>query len=66
VVANGTDGSFSVLLGTGTGAFVPAGAPVKVGANMTAIYLIDSNHDGRLDLAVFDASSNKVTTLVSK
>jgi hypothetical protein len=66
VVANGTAGSFSVLLGAGNGTFSPAYPPIRTGANVTAVYLIDSNNDGRLDVVVFDASSNKVTSLQSK
>ena len=66
VVANGTDGTFSVLLGLGNGTFSPAYAPVKMGTNIAAAYVVDANSDGRLDLILIDASSNKVTTLLSK
>src|SRR5208337_3698797 len=50
-VANGTDGTVSVLLGNGDGTFQPQ-VTYTAGLGPMAVITGDFNHDGKLDLAV--------------
>ena len=68
VVANGTAGSISILLGTGAGAFgaqtpitLPAGASA---AAPSAVVTGDFNMDGHVDIAVTDSANNLVYILL--
>ena len=54
-VANGVDGTVSVLLGNGDGTFQPAGHLTRSGRGSDAIVAGDFTGDGRLDLAVVNA-----------
>ena len=52
VVANRNTSNVTVLLGNGSGTFVPAPAsPLSVGTNVYFVALADLNRDGQLDLA---------------
>jgi hypothetical protein len=62
-VAVGNSNNVSILLGTGTGSFTPAGN-FGVGALPRSIAVGDFNGDGRLDLAVANAGSNNVSILL--
>ena len=65
-VANNSDGTMTVLLGSGNGSFsVATGSPVTVGSDPTSIALGDFNGDGKLDLAVANELNNTVTILLS-
>jgi hypothetical protein len=61
-VANFADGTVTVLLGNGTGAFAPAaGSPFGVGAVPYSVAVGDFNSDGIQDLAVANYVSGNVT-----
>jgi hypothetical protein len=62
-VANGTDNTISILLGTGAGGFAAAGAPLPVGTSPSSIAVADFNRDGNADLAVANAGGG-VTVLL--
>jgi hypothetical protein len=55
----------AVLLGNGDGTFTQAtGSPIAFGQNLSAMVVGDFNGDGKLDLAVTDASANAVLVLL--
>jgi hypothetical protein len=65
-IANRADNTISILLGKGDGTFVPAANPaVPVGKGPASIAVADYNADGRLDLAVADATDNAVSILLN-
>jgi hypothetical protein len=56
---------YAVSLGKGDGTFTSApGSPVLLGSDLSAVVAADFNGDGKLDLAVTDASSNSAIILV--
>jgi uncharacterized repeat protein (TIGR01451 family) len=66
-VANSANSSNSVtvLLGDGSGGFVPAqGSPFEVGFSPFSLAVGDFNGDGKPDLAVANSVSNSVTVLL--
>ncbi len=63
-VVNSGDNNVTILLGTGGGAFISAGAPVAVGLSPVNITVADFNKDGKLDLAVVNEFGNSVTVLL--
>jgi hypothetical protein len=63
VIVGGGDGSLAELLGDGTGNLVPAGEIARLGS-VVSIAVGDFDHDGKLDLAVSDFSTNKVTVFL--
>jgi hypothetical protein len=65
VVANGQDGTVTVLLGNGMGQFVAsAKSPFTVGTTPVSVAVADFNGDGIADLAVANSGSNDVTVLL--
>ncbi|HEV2383216.1 MAG TPA: FG-GAP-like repeat-containing protein [Terriglobia bacterium] len=65
VVANFADSTISVLLNNGDGTFPTITAPTyQTGAGPTAVAVGDFNGDGKLDLAVADASAATVSILL--
>jgi len=62
-VANGGDGTVTVLLGNGTGAFA-AGNPISVGTAPASVAVADFNGDGKPDLAVANSGDNTVSILL--
>jgi len=63
--ANSTGNSVTVLLGNGTGGFIPApGSPFAVGPDPESLVVRDFNGDGNPDLAVANTSGNTVTVLL--
>lgn len=64
-IANFSSNNVTVLLGDGSGGFAPAlGSPVAVGQFPQSLTAADFDKDGRLDIAVANASSDNVTILV--
>jgi hypothetical protein len=64
-VANASDDTVSVLLGTGSGGFIPAvGSPLTVGSSPSSIAVGDFNGDHIPDLAVANYSDNTVSVLL--
>ena len=53
-----------VLLGTGAGAFRPAGRPLAIGGHPDGMTAADFNGDGKPDLAVASANPNIVKVLL--
>jgi hypothetical protein len=64
-VANGGDGTVSVLLAKGDGTFQHAQI-FPTGDNPTSVAVGDFNGDGRLDLAVANAGDGTVSVLLGK
>jgi hypothetical protein len=64
-VANGGDGSVSILLGNGDGTFQPANN-IAAGKSPISIVAGDFNADGRLDLAVADSGNGTGSVLLGK
>ncbi|HMA34506.1 MAG TPA: FG-GAP-like repeat-containing protein [Chloroflexia bacterium] len=65
VVANASDNTVSVLLGTGNGSFTPAaGSPLTVGNHPEAVVLRDLDGDGFVDLAVANSGADQVEVLL--
>ena len=63
--ANENSGNVTVLLGNGSGGFIPAtGSPFAVGAGPVSIAVGDFNSDGIPDLAVANYGSSNVTVLL--
>ncbi len=61
------DGTVSIMLGDGTGAFSDnGGSPYTVTAGPSSLVVGDFNGDGRPDLAVLDATANQLTTLLNE
>lgn len=64
-VCDSPDNNVSIFLGDGAGNFVIAsGSPITVGSQPLAMVVGDFNDDGKLDLAVSNASDNTVTLLL--
>lgn len=64
-VSNQGDGTVTILLGNGTGAFTQApGSPIAVGQFPVSVAMGSLNADGFADLAVANAGSNSVTILL--
>jgi hypothetical protein len=64
-VANLNDSSVSIMLGNGSGGFTQAaGSPLSVGSSPRSIGISDFNADGRLDLAVANATSGTLSVLL--
>jgi hypothetical protein len=61
-VADFHSNDVTVLLGTGTGGFIPAsGSPITTGGNPLSVAVADFDGDGTPDLAVTNQASNDVT-----
>jgi len=66
-VANYGDGTITLLLGNGDGTFTqPSGSPYAVGHGPLAIAAADFNGDGKLDLAVANATDGTVSILLQQ
>lgn len=64
-IADIDDNTVSILLGSGTGTFMPAtGSPITVGLGPVAILVSDFNGDGNRDLAVLNEYSNTLSILL--
>ena len=64
-VANSEDNTVTILLGNGSGGFVPAaGSPVTVGGGPYGVVVGDFNGDGIADLAVANTNDNTVSILL--
>ena len=64
-VCDGPNNNVAIFLGDGAGNFAAApNSPVSVGAQPDAIVAGDFNNDGKLDLAVANASDNTITVLL--
>jgi uncharacterized protein (TIGR03437 family) len=62
--SNGDSNSVTVLLGNGSGGFSASpGSPFTVGSLPYSLAVGDFNGDGRLDIAVADATSNNIAVL---
>ena len=64
-LANTGDDTVSILLGNGSGALVPSGAPIPVGRDPEAIRAGDFNDDGYSDLVVANYGDGTITTLLN-
>ena len=64
-VANTANNTVSILLGNGSGALTPLGAPISVGRNPEAIRASDFNGDEYADLAVANYRDGTVTILLN-
>ena len=64
IAANG-DGTITVLKGQGDGHFQSLAAPKVASGPLSAVFASDFNRDGRPDLAVTEAGSNRLTVLLS-
>jgi hypothetical protein len=64
VVANGGDGTVSVLMGNGDGTFQPEQAYATGAQGAGAVAVADFNGDGRLDLAITSGSFNASTVSI--
>ena len=64
-VANTGDDTVSILLGNGSGALTPLGAPIPVGHDPEAIRAGDLNSDGYSDLVVANYLDGTVTALLN-
>ena len=65
-VANKT-GAITILLGTGAGGLTPLSGPapaITVGSNASALTVVDLDRDGKLDLAVANATTGEVAVLL--
>ena len=60
-VANQSDNTVTVLLGSGTGTFSPAGNAITVGNHPNAVLAADFNGDGNADFAVANYQDNTVS-----
>jgi FG-GAP-like repeat/Putative Ig domain len=64
-IANSGDGTVTLLLGNGDGTFTPsAGSPYPVGSGASGLAVADFNGDGKLDLAVVNASDGTGTVSI--
>ncbi|MBT9332636.1 beta strand repeat-containing protein [Paracidobacterium acidisoli] len=63
--ANTGNNNISILLGNGSGALTPLGAPIAVGRDPEAIRSGDFNSDGYSDLAVANYGDGTVTILLN-
>jgi hypothetical protein len=64
-IANSGDGTVTLLLGNGDGTFTPsAGSPYPVGPGASGLAVADFNGDGKLDLAVVNASDGTGTVSI--
>jgi len=64
-VANANSNNVTILLGNGSGGFVPAaGSPVNAGSAPLSVAAGDFNGDGKQDLAAANVASNNVTILL--
>ena len=60
-----TDNTVTILLGNGDGTFTQAnGSPISIPGGPSAIAVGDFNGDGKLDLAITNATNNTVTILL--
>ncbi len=65
LVANGEDGTLTVLLGDGKGGFKEApGSPVPVGAGPNDLCVGDFNADGKPDVAIANHDQKSLTVLL--
>lgn len=66
-IANTYDSTVTILLGDGTGTFVPSSAsPFAVAAGPTAVTAVDFDGDGRTDLAIASATGDTLSILLNK
>jgi hypothetical protein len=64
-IANSGDGTVTLLLGNGDGTFTPsADSPYPVGSGASGLAVADFNGDGKLDLAVVNASDGTGTVSI--
>jgi hypothetical protein len=64
-VVNKGSNNVTILLGNGSGGFMQAaGSPIGAGLTPDSVVTMDFNHDGKLDLAVANGTSNNVTILL--
>ena len=64
IASNSSNGTVSVLLGTGAGPFTPP-VTVAVGSSPQGVAVGDLNGDGRADAAAANAGSNTVSVLLN-
>ncbi|MGH9023625.1 MAG: FG-GAP repeat domain-containing protein, partial [Acidimicrobiia bacterium] len=66
LVANGTNGDMSFLLGNGAGGFAPAaGSPRRAGIMPSDIAIADFDRNGQADLAIANHETSHVTVLLA-